>query len=108
MVVSERYIRPKIDVKKLLEIVDPLQNNRVLSTFLTVLGDLLIHSFDFNIHENFKFFLDKKKKYLDKFFLIYQYSNTEEIKVKMAVVFSLIGLDSECWDFMKFVSIIFI
>ena len=102
IVIGERYLRPKVEIKKLIILVDPLQSDKVLIKILELLSEVLILSFRFSIKDNFNYFIEKSKKdYLARFFLIYQFALSEEVKIKCAIFFSYLGLDDECWQIMK-------
>ena len=82
-------------------VIDTKQDPAVLSCFLTVYNDIIIQSYHSNVKEIFKHFINKKKNLLEKYFLVYETNNIEEIKIKLCLTFALIGLDSKCWEKLK-------
>lgn len=101
IIISERYLRPSNEIKKLYSLIDPLQTDLILIKVLEIISDVLMISFKNSIKENFSFFLNNKKDYIGRFFLIYQYSKSECVKIKAAVVFIILGLDYDCWEIIK-------
>lgn len=81
--------------------IDPLNTDKVVLPFLQIYTIILKQSFDFGVLENFSFFLQGKKQYLNRFFLLYQYTQNADVKLQFAIVFSMLGVNNDCWIELK-------